>query len=1297
MFSFEGDFRRRPQQDLSGATRKEKREALLQRAQSERLKREESRRQHNSAILIQAFYRGHRTRCFLEARLREEFDCKIREGNLSQWTVEDLVKPIRCLLTFYNDSLDAQRLACISQLLIRLSKVVIKLSVKGSQIPVNAAPSGCVDTSKSSSTALLNEGILWSWRIRRLLHICLCRALSIATVTTVTIEDDGVASGGAAGMALPLRIFEVFTFKEGLEDVLEEGSASLVVRHLFQTYQFLIRKGYFEQLRWLIEQRTPPLMGVSPRPPTHLAACLVDLLARPLLLLSSLKEPDHIQYSVLRLFARHILSPLPSEAIRLFVLPYLSSLSTFPFVTLLEALQPNPYPADDGSGLIDLDDEDSEDDSYQVNGKGSGPRLNLYRRHCFSFVRDEYSQKRVHVPHTTWLLHSLLTLEGRQYGLNRDAMGGATLNYLRILACLTTWISKGCRRRSQMRESASSGQPHSNSPLYSGSTEEDDEEDGESEDEEDPSRASKVAREERQAIEECIVMLNDPGRVNNLLAAVEHSKDPGVLNALCRLCHNLLLSRHLAVHQFRLLYMLAFKPSFLRSLWSAILNASQVSPLFGPTSESVSHKSSSSSFNSFQPSNSRLNLLRLISRGVETSPEETGRIVPLLAVFSTLFTLLIVTLHDGEFYGDDSLPGGSSTSQTSITQEQSALSGNSQLAQASQQPQQKIIQTSSSLNASISSQVMPFSLPELASLSLSLKDACLGLVELAFPESRPGVHDDYRTALRGQPQTEWAYGTDGIGQLSAQGSFHNQKRRLHHQKTKWRKRRSRHVWSHLFKVCVSLLRQLHTRDARRPFCPDGHWISRQVAILQTEGGASKGQPGSSSAVITPMPSSDITLRRRSRPYRPFQGLRALTQEEMEEGPPLSTREIRTATILREVPFVVAFQERVLAFQGLILRDKMERQGEASYFLQGPSIHITLRRAYLYEDAYEKLSPENEPDLRLKMRVQLVNAVGMSEAGVDGGGVFREFLSELIKTTFDPNRGFFRLTRYNTLYPSPGAPLIFGQDFPRHYYFAGRILGKALYENLLVELPLADFFLSKIVGRHSNVDVHHLASMDPLMHRNLIYLKSYDGDIADLNLDFTVINEELGETRIDELKSGGANIPVTAANRIEYIHLMADYKLNRQIRVQCSAFKQGLANVIPLEWLQMFDTRELQVLISGAPIPVDVEDLRRNTAYAGGYSPEHPTIRAFWTVVEQFDDLQRRLLLKFVTSCSRPPLLGFKELDPPFCVQHAGIASDRLPTASTCMNLLKLPEFPDEETLQSRLLYAIQAGAGFELS
>lgn len=130
----------------------------------------------------------------------------------------------------------------------------------------------------------------------------------------------------------------------------------------------------------------------------------------------------------------------------------------------------------------------------------------------------------------------------------------------------------------------------------------------------------------------------------------------------------------------------------------------------------------------------------------------------------------------------------------------------------------------------------------------------------------------------------------------------------------------------------------------------------------------------------------------------------------------------------------------------------------------------------------------------------------------------------------------------------------------------------------------------------------------------------------------------------ELKPNGSNITVNSSNRIEYIQLMADFKLNRQIRAQCMAFREGLANVLPIEWLYMFSNKELQVLISGAEIPVDVEDLKQHTRYSGDFSLEHPTIEMFWTVVENFSDIQKRQLLKFVTSCSRPPLLGTTDFD-----------------------------------------------------
>ena len=58
------------------------------------------------------------------------------------------------------------------------------------------------------------------------------------------------------------------------------------------------------------------------------------------------------------------------------------------------------------------------------------------------------------------------------------------------------------------------------------------------------------------------------------------------------------------------------------------------------------------------------------------------------------------------------------------------------------------------------------------------------------------------------------------------------------------------------------------------------------------------------------------------------------------------------------------------------------------------------------------------DLRNKLRVTLVNAQGLDEPGIDGGGVFREFLNELLKTGFDPNRGYFTTTQDGQLYPNP---------------------------------------------------------------------------------------------------------------------------------------------------------------------------------------------------------------------------------------------------------------------------------------
>ena len=124
---------------------------------------------------------------------------------------------------------------------------------------------------------------------------------------------------------------------------------------------------------------------------------------------------------------------------------------------------------------------------------------------------------------------------------------------------------------------------------------------------------------------------------------------------------------------------------------------------------------------------------------------------------------------------------------------------------------------------------------------------------------------------------------------------------------------------------------------------------------------------------------------------------------------------------------------------------------------------------------------------------------------------------------------------------------------------------------------------------------------------------------------------------------------------------------------------------------------------------DVGIAYRYAHYSNGYSESSHTIKMFWRVVEDFTPQQRSALLRFITSTSRAPLGGFKHLQPPLTIHKVdcggsplamigvGKDVDRLPSASTCYNMLKLPNYKKLSTMKEKLLYAVQSNAGFELS
>ncbi|XP_040095050.1 E3 ubiquitin-protein ligase HACE1 isoform X3 [Oryx dammah] len=268
------------------------------------------------------------------------------------------------------------------------------------------------------------------------------------------------------------------------------------------------------------------------------------------------------------------------------------------------------------------------------------------------------------------------------------------------------------------------------------------------------------------------------------------------------------------------------------------------------------------------------------------------------------------------------------------------------------------------------------------------------------------------------------------------------------------------------------------------------------------------------------------------------------------------------------------------------------------------------------------------------------------------------------------------------------------DHLNYFRFAGQILGLALNHRQLVNIYFTRSFYKHILG--IPVNYQDVASIDPEYAKNLQWI--LDNDISDLGLEltFSVETDVFGAMEEVPLKPGGGSILVTQNNKAEYVQLVTELRMTRAIQPQINAFLQGFHMFIPPSLIQLFDEYELELLLSGMP-EIDVSDWIKNTEYTSGYEREDPVIQWFWEVVEDITPEERVLLLQFVTGSSRVPHGGFANIMGGSGLQNFTIAAvpytpNLLPTSSTCINMLKLPEYPSKEILKDRLLVALHCGS-----
>ncbi|XP_035760362.1 itchy E3 ubiquitin protein ligase a [Neolamprologus brichardi] len=333
------------------------------------------------------------------------------------------------------------------------------------------------------------------------------------------------------------------------------------------------------------------------------------------------------------------------------------------------------------------------------------------------------------------------------------------------------------------------------------------------------------------------------------------------------------------------------------------------------------------------------------------------------------------------------------------------------------------------------------------------------------------------------------------------------------------------------------------------------------------------------------------------------------------------------------------------------------------------IKITVSRKTLFEDSFQQIMSFHPQDLRRRLWI-----IFPGEEGLDYGGVAREWFFLLSHEVLNPMYCLFEYAGKDNYCLQINPASYINPDHLKYFKFIGRFIAMILgFDNLCTQMKS----LRGQIGPCALFE---------------------DNNIEECGLEmfFSVDKEILGEVTTHELKPDGGNILVTEENKEEYIRLVAEWRLSRGVEEQTQAFFEGFNEVLPQQYLQYFDARELEVMLCGMQ-EIDLVDWQRNTIYRH-YARTSKQIMWFWQFVKEMDNEKRMRLLQFVTGTCRLPVGGFADLmgsngPQKFCIEKVG-KENWLPRSHTCFNRLDLPPYKSYEQLKEKLMFAIEETEGF---
>lgn len=248
-------------------------------------------------------------------------------------------------------------------------------------------------------------------------------------------------------------------------------------------------------------------------------------------------------------------------------------------------------------------------------------------------------------------------------------------------------------------------------------------------------------------------------------------------------------------------------------------------------------------------------------------------------------------------------------------------------------------------------------------------------------------------------------------------------------------------------------------------------------------------------------------------------------------------------LIEEIPHVIPFENRLRIFASTLAEDQL-RQRQTRRFPWNENLH-RVRRNRLVEDGLRII----EDCSREVVRIEFVSGNGSLESGIDGGGLFKEFMQQWTLAMMTPETGLFQQLPNGRLSPMDAI------NDARLYRACGKAVGKALYEMVLLETHFGESFLNRVLGKP--FDLENLFEVDETLFNNLKFLFDCE-TVEDLSLTFSIGLSNANASEEIDLIPNGRNIPVTRTNTLRYVLLASWFHLSRKLDKPAAAFAAGLS-------------------------------------------------------------------------------------------------------------------------------------------